>query len=263
MRLEFLGSGTSFGVPEIGCTCPVCRSPDPHDQRCRCSVWVQHAGLSVVVDTPPDFRLQCLRAGLVRLDAVLITHLHADHIFGLDEIRKFNRLQDAAINVYVPRDFVERFHQIFHYCFHAAPAGITLPRFQMHEVDDAPLAVGADRGLAITPVTINHGRDDIKGYLFTAGGRRIAYLTDCRSVPPASAALVRGVDVLIVGALWRQGWQHPGHLNLEQAIALARDLAAGETFLTHLTHHMGLHAATSAELPPHIHLAYDGLVVEL
>lgn len=258
MRLEFLGTGTSFGVPEIGCDCEVCRSDDPRDQRLRCSIWVQHADASIVVDMPPDFRQQCLRANIGRVDAVFMTHLHADHLFGLDDIRIYNRRQEGAIAVHVPDFELPRFHEVFGYTVAAGAPAATLPRV-------VPVAVGLDAvrigALEVQPVDVDHGQGSVKGYVFTDGVSRMVYLTDCKSLPKATIGAVRGCDVLIVGALWKEDWRHVGHLNLAEALELALDLDCGETYLTHMTHRMGLHRATQAELPAGVFLGYDGLVV--
>ena len=258
MELEILGSGTSFGVPEIGCDCEVCESPDPRDQRYRCSVWLRHEELSLVVDAPPEFRLQCRRAGLTRLDAMLITHLHADHIFGLDDLRKFNRLQEAEMPVYLPETMEERFRQLFHYTLESAHSGLTRPRFDLRAIGLDAFTLGEVR---IQPLDMEHSHERIYGYLFQVNDFRIAYMTDCKSLSAESEALVRGADVAIIGALWKADWTHAGHLNLQEAIAYSQKLGIQRTLLTHITHKMGLHAATSTELPTGIELAYDGLVI--
>lgn len=258
MRLEFLGSGTSFGVPEIGCACTVCTSPDPRDRRWRSSIWVQHDGVSLVVDATPDFREQCLRSRLPRLDALLITHLHADHVFGLDDARKYNYLQRMALPIYLPPQYEAQFRAIFHYALTEPAPGLTRPRFAIHPLDDQPLRFGA---LTVLPVAVAHGAETIAGFIFEADGWRCAYLTDCKELPPATRAAVLGADVLILGALWDLPRRHPGHLNLAEALALAAELAPGRTCLTHLTHLIGRHADLSPRLPPGVALAYDGLVL--
>jgi phosphoribosyl 1,2-cyclic phosphate phosphodiesterase len=258
LRLEFLGTGTSFGVPEIGCNCAVCTSPDPRDRRWRSSIWVAHDDASLVVDATPDFREQCLRSRLPRLDALLLTHLHADHIFGLDDVRKYNYLQQMAMPVHLPPQYEARFRAIFHYALAEPPPGLTRPRFDVLPLDGAPLRFG---DLEVQPVAVEHGAETIAGYLFSAHGWRCAYLTDCKELPPATKAAVHGVDVLILGALWDLPRRHAGHLNLAEALELAAELAPRQTYLTHLTHMMGRHAETQARLPPGVALAHDGLVV--
>jgi phosphoribosyl 1,2-cyclic phosphate phosphodiesterase len=258
LRLEFLGTGTSFGVPEIGCACAVCTSPDPRDRRWRSSIWVQHGDTSLVVDATPDFREQCLRSRLPRLDALLITHLHADHIFGLDDARKYNYLQQMALPVHLPPQYVAQFRTIFHYALAEPAPGLTRPRFALHPHDGQPIPFG---GLTVQPLAVEHGAETIAGYLFTADGWRCAYLTDCKELPPATRAAVQGVDVLILGALWDLPRRHSGHLNLSEALDLAAELAPRQTYLTHLTHLMGRHADVLPRLPPGVALAHDGLVL--
>lgn len=260
MRLEFLGTASSFGVPQIGCTCAVCRSADPRDQRCRCGLWITTPSLSLLVDTTPDLRTQCLRAGITKVDTVLITHLHADHIFGLDDVRIFTARQGGELPVYVPERDVPRFSMIFGYALRPAAPGLTRPRLRVVPVGEAPLQL-AD--LHVQPLTVWHGEGDITNYVFHTGRERVAYLTDCKSLAPASKELVRGVDVLIIGALWNEPTTHLGHCNLSEALALAAELGARQTYLTHLTHRMGLHAATTGILPPGVTLAYDGLALDL
>ncbi len=260
MRLHVLGSGTSFGVPEIGCHCATCLSDDPRDRRLRSSVWVEHEGVHLIVDTTPDFRQQCLRAQVPRVDALLITHTHADHIFGMDDVRIYNRLQHDAIPVYLPSQFAPHFSQLFGYTLHEAPAGLTRPRFSLREIGLEPLVFGS---LTVQPVVVQHGSEPIAGYLFSSSAGRIAYLTDCKELPDETRAAVAGAEVIILGALWKREWRHASHMNLEEALVMAEELGGGQTFLTHLTHHMGCHRETSETLPDGVALAWDGLELQL
>ena len=260
MRFEFFGTGTSQGVPEILCDCKVCQSDDPRDKRLRCSVWLQFDGLDFVVDVTPDFRQQCLRSDIKKIDALFLTHLHADHCFGLDDVRKFNRIQEKSIPIYLPAHMEDDFRSMFAYCLEDHPAGLFRPRFDLQLIDLDPVTYG---DLTIHPLKVNHGEIFIRDFLFEAHGKRIAYLTDCHHVMPESLDKVIGSDIVILDALWKKDWEHYGHLNLSQALEYAEVLQGKETWFTHITHFMGCHAETSKELPENIKLAWDGLVLEL
>jgi phosphoribosyl 1,2-cyclic phosphate phosphodiesterase len=259
MRLEFLGTGTSFGVPQIGCSCDVCISHNPKDDRTRCSLWVQNESTSIVVDTGTDFRSQCLRSHIQHISAVLYTHFHADHIFGLDDLRAFNYLHHKEIPIYLPTFMKKSFLKCFEYTITKPGPGLTRPRFQLNMVENEHFVID---NIVIEPVDVFHGETRVKGYIFSVNNTRIAYLTDCKSLPDETISKVTGADIIILSALWNMSKQHPGHLNLNEAIELAEKLDAGTTYLTHLTHEMGLHDVTEKTLPPSIHLAYDSLVLE-
>ena len=257
LTLTFLGTGTSHGVPMIGCPCAVCHSADPRDRRLRSSVLVEwpmadrDTPCRVVVDTGPDFRTQALAHGLTWLDALLFTHSHADHIFGLDDVRRFNHLQRAAMPAYADAMTAADLRHTFHYIFDQADQrGGGLPQVTLHEVA-APFALC---GQSIIPVPVMHGRRPILGYRI--GG--LAYLTDCNAIPEASWPLLAGLDVLVLDALRDRA--HPTHFSLEEAVAVATRVGARRTWFTHVCHELS-HEATCARLPEGMALAHDGLVV--
>ena len=260
MRLEFLGTGTSYGVPQIGCFCDVCSSNDFRDKRSRCSIWLQTESLSIIVDTGPDFRCQCLRSGVLHIDAVLYTHFHADHVFGLDDLRQFNTLQKSRLPVYAPYFMIERFKEVFGYTIEEAERGLNRPQLELSSIDETPIHI---EDLQIQPVDVWHGREKIKGYVFRNRGVKISYLVDCKALPPPTVSEVIGSDVVILSALWNKPRSHPAHLNLDEAIKLAKELHCGSTYLTHITHKMGRYSATQKSLPETIFLAYDGLILDL
>ena len=247
-----LGSGTSTGVPTLGCSCPVCTSSDPRDQRLRPSILLSWDHFRVVIDTTPDFRTQALRAGLRTLDAVLLTHSHADHIMGLDDIRPFNFDRAEPIPVLGDAATLADIRRVYKYVFDDNYPHSTIPRIAT-AVIDAPWEIG---GVRFEPLTVMHGPQPILAYRF---GRH-AYVTDFSQLPPAAKARLRGLDVLFLDALRRR--EHPTHSTLENSLALVRELQPRRAFFTHICHELG-HASTSAELPPGVALAYDGLRLDL
>ena len=250
----FLGTGTSHGVPMIGCDCLVCRSEDARDKRTRPSIVVElDNGMQVLVDTTPDLRTQALAHNLRRVDALLYTHSHADHVFGLDEIRRFNALGRSAMPIFGDAPTVADVRRIFSYAFDPdAPSGGGRPDLRLWTLG-GPFCIGPQE---IVPVPIWHGHRLILGYRF--GG--LAYLTDCSGIPEPSMALLQGLDVLVLDALRRRA--HPTHFNVDQAVAMAQRLQARQTYFTHITHDLG-HAETCAGLPPGITLAHDGLRIPI
>jgi phosphoribosyl 1,2-cyclic phosphate phosphodiesterase len=254
VRVLFLGTGTSHGVPMIGCDCDVCRSADPRDKRFRPSIYVQFpGGVSVLVDTTPDLRTQALQHDLRRVDAVLITHAHADHIMGLDEVRRFNALSGASMPIHADEGTLAAVRRLFDYAFDAnGRQGGGVPKLDLVPID-GPFQV---RGHDVVPVPIRHGRADILGFRFGA----FAYLTDCSGVPEPSMPLLEHLDVLVLDALRKR--PHPTHFTLAEAIDVARRIGARETYFTHIAHDLG-HAATTAELPAGMALAYDGLALDV
>jgi phosphoribosyl 1,2-cyclic phosphate phosphodiesterase len=254
VRVTFLGTGTSHGVPMIGCDCDVCQSSDPRDNRLRSSIYVESGdGLCVLVDTTTDLRMQALRAGVRRVDAILFTHSHADHVMGLDEVRRFNMLTRQPMPVYGSRETLSDLRRTFSYVFQSnAPKGGGVPDLRMWPIE-GPCCVGS---LGIVPIPIFHGRWQILGYRFGP----FAYLTDCSGIPDSSLALLQGLDTLVLDALRHR--PHPTHFSLDQAMAMARRIGARQTYFTHIAHELG-HAATCATLPAGMTLASDGLVLDI
>ncbi len=250
--LTVLGSGTSMGVPTIGCPCKVCHSSDPHNKRTRPSVLLQYQDRAVIIDTTPDFRTQALRVDLKRLDAVLLTHAHADHILGLDDIRPFNIFQQAPIPVYASRDTLQTVRQTFAYIFRHGEPLSTVPKIELHELDGSIELFG----LTIDPIPVLHGPMEVLGFRFG----RCAYLTDFSTIPDASLPLLADLDFLFLDAL--RHVPHPTHCTVEQALAYVERLKPRRAFFTHVCHDLE-HEATNATLPAHVRLAYDGLQLEV
>ena len=252
--MTFLGTGTSAGVPMIGCRCAVCQSTDPKDTRLRPSIHVDVPGrASILVDTTPDFRQQALTSGLEQIDAVLFTHSHADHILGLDDIRRFNWVQGGPIPCYATPATWADIRLTFHYAFDGAQRkGGGIPRLDVREID-GPFAVN---GVRIVPVPLWHGDAPILGFRFGS----FAYLTDCNRLDDAAWGVVDGVETLVIDAL--RDKPHPTHFTVEEALVAIARIQPTRAFMTHMSHDLG-HAATSARLPAGVNLAYDGLVLDV
>lgn len=254
LEVVVLGSGTSHGVPMIGCGCAVCRSCDPHDRRTRPSVWLRCGATCLLVDTAPELRLQCLANGIDRVDAVLFTHHHADHVSGLDDVRRFNWLLGGPVPCYGTRRTLDALRRMFAYAFDAAPdSPHSRPQIDLRELSADTLTIGE---ATVVPIPLMHGPMPVLG--FRVGS--FAYCTDCSFIADDSVDKLRGVEVLILDALRRK--PHPTHFSLEQAVAMAGRIGAARTFFTHIAHELG-HAATNAELPRGMALAHDGLRVNL
>ncbi|MGQ0737120.1 MAG: MBL fold metallo-hydrolase [Acidobacteriota bacterium] len=249
-RVTFLGTGTSHGVPMIGCACATCRSADPRDRRLRPSVYVAvDGGPSILIDTSTDLRQQALAHGLERVDAILFTHSHADHVMGLDEVRRFNVLQRSAIPAYADARTERDLRRTFHYVFDPpAEQGGGIPQIGLQAISGA-FRVGP---VEILPVPVLHGARPIVGYRIGS----FAYLTDCSAIPDASWPLLSGLDVLVLDALRHR--PHPTHYTVGQALEVVGRLTPRQAYFTHICHDLP-HAATNAELPPGVELAYDGL----
>ena len=259
MKFTFLGTGTSVGVPMIGCHCATCRSDDPRDQRLRTGLLVEQAGRQLLVDVSTDFRQQALRAEIEKIDAVLITHCHADHVFGLDDLRPLN-FQHGAIPVYASAATWRDLRRVFYYIFEpkhiGAHIGGGLPQLVPHEFEGAFEVCG----LQVTPFPVIHGQSEVTGFRFNVGHKSAAFVTDCNIIPAASLDLLCGLDLLILDALRLK--PHPTHLHLEQSLAYVADLKPRQTLLTHMGHEIG-YAGWQSRLPRGVELAYDGLQIEI
>src|ERR1700737_4823501 len=252
LKITVLGSGTSMGVPTLGCPCRVCHSNDPHDKRLRPSLLISRGGQNVVIDTTPDFRQQALRVGLDRLDAILLTHGHADHILGFDDIRPFNIRQKSALPVYGTEETFQVIRRAFAYVFDERPSLSTVPSVDLR-VMNRPVEL---MGLPIIPVPLLHGDLEVLGFRFG----RAAYVTDFSELPNSSVPLLEGLDELILDAI--RDIPHPMHQTVEQALALIDRLKPRRAWFTHIAHDLA-HAETNARLRKlglrNVQLAYDGL----
>lgn len=251
ITITFLGTGTSSGVPMISCDCEVCRSEDPHDNRLRSSILVQSASTSIVVDTGPDFRTQMLREKIRKLDAVILTHPHKDHLAGLDDIKAFNFFNKKSIDIYADSLTEEAVRRDFHYAFSDTKyPGI--PELEMHTINLDPFVVG---DIPVIPVQVWHMKMPVMGFRFG----KFTYITDANRIDPEQMNKIRGSEVMVLNALRRE--KHISHFNLEEAIETVNDLKVPAAYFTHLSHQMGKHAEVETELPDGIHLSYDGLKI--
>lgn len=253
MRITFLGTGTSQGVPVIGCTCEVCSSLDFRDKRLRTALHIQLQEQSWVVDTGPDFRQQMLREHIQRLDAVIFTHAHRDHTAGLDDVRAYNFLQQMDMPIYGTQPTLDQLRVEYAYAFEKnAPLG--LPRLDLREIDDNPFTIA---GFEIIPLPVMHLRMPVFGYRFG----NFSYITDANFIPDKTLERLKGTEILVLNALQHE--PHVSHFNLTQALTQAKAINAKKTYLLHMSHRLGLHAAIEKSLPDNVSLAYDGLQLDL
>jgi len=253
MRITVLGSGTSQGVPVIACNCEVCRSGDQRDKRLRCAILVEEGDTTLLVDAGPDFRQQMLRHNVSNLDAVLLTHEHADHIFGLDDIRSFNWIRKSPMDIYCESRVAENLKTIFNYAF-AENRYPGTPQMELIPIHDKPFHV---KGVKVIPIRLYHHKLPVYGFRFG----KFAYLTDFNRIEPEELIKLEGVEVLIICALRKH--THISHLNLSEALILATLISPQRTYLTHMSHEMGFHAELLEILPVGVEPAFDGLIIEM
>jgi phosphoribosyl 1,2-cyclic phosphate phosphodiesterase len=253
LNVTFLGTGTSQGVPVIGCSCEVCRSLDFRDKRLRTSIHVEVDGLSLVIDTGPDFRQQMLRENISRLDAVIFTHAHRDHTAGLDDVRAYNFMQEMDMPVYGTTPTLEQLKIEYAYAF-SGEKYPGIPRINLHPIDDAPFDIN---GTPIEPLPVMHLKMPVLGFRI----KNFSYITDANFIPDTTVEKLRGTDVLVLNALQRD-W-HISHFNLDEALKAVKQINPREAYFTHISHRLGLHRTVSKELPQNVWLAFDGLHLDL
>lgn len=254
MKIRFLGTGTSQGVPVIACQCHVCQSNDKRDKRLRSSILIELGQHNIVIDTGPDFRYQMLREKISHLDAILMTHSHKDHIAGLDDVRAFNYLQQSALNIYAEKNTLASLEREFYYAF-SAKKYPGVPQLELIELQaTVPFTLF---GQEIIPIEVMHYKMPVLGYRIG----KFAYITDAKTVSTISRDLLRGVEVLVVNALQEES--HISHFTLEEALAFIADINPKQAYLTHISHRFGTHEYIQHKLPPHVHVAYDQLQIEV
>jgi phosphoribosyl 1,2-cyclic phosphate phosphodiesterase len=249
LSITVLGSGTSVGVPTIGCHCAVCSSDDPRDKRLRPSIYIKYGDRGIIIDTTPDFRQQALRARIERVDGIFFTHSHADHVMGLDDVRPFNFKQGGVIPIYGSEDTIDNIRHAFRYIFDSRFSESSVPRLVTNVFNSAPIDFF---GLEFTPIRLWHGKGTVYGFRFGSA----AYLTDHSDIPDESMEQLRGLEVLFLDALRHK--PHPTHSTVERSLQSVEKLAPQRAFFTHICHDLG-HARTEADLPENVRLAYDGL----
>ncbi|MBN2300991.1 MAG: MBL fold metallo-hydrolase [Lentisphaerae bacterium] len=257
MNITFLGTGTSSGIPIIGCDCPVCMSANPKNKRLRSSILVEADGVYLVVDTAPDFREQALRYRIPRVDAVLFTHAHADHVFGFDDIRRFNTIQGARIPAYGAPETINDLRRIFSYIgMNPKTKGLYRPDIEYHAVDNR-FKIG---DIFVEPLPVEHGGIATFGYVFEHLEKTVGYFPDCHEMSPAVIEKLRGIDIMILDALRYR--EHRTHLTVEASIAILKQIGAHSSYMTHMCHDVD-HDELEDSLPTGMHVSYDGLVLTL
>lgn len=254
MKITFLGTGTSQGVPFIGCDCAVCTSPDKRDNRLRTSVWIETAGTSIVIDSGPDFRYQMLRANVRKLDAIIYTHGHKDHVAGMDDIRAYNYHYQKDMEVFATEETQGTLKREFQYVF-SDKTYPGIPQVNLHTINgDTPFTIN---GITITPIKVLHYKLEVLG--FRIGD--FTYITDANYIAPAEMEKIKGSRALVLNALRHE--QHVSHYTLKEAIEVAAESGAENAYFTHISHQLGLHTEIDSHLPLGMHLAYDGLTLHL
>lgn len=257
LTLTFLGTGTSQGIPMIACSCAVCQSRDPRDQRTRSSLLITTDEQQILIDTTPDLRFQCLREKIDHLDAVLFTHSHTDHMMGFDDLRRFCELEEKALPIYAAPPTMEKIEEAFRFVFEGPKPFKNYLSIEKNLIK-GPFFLG---NIEIVPVPLKHGRMPVMGFVFKKEERTLlAYYTDCQAVSPEAISEAFGAEVLILDAL--RDRPHPTHLNFEGAIAASHCIEAKETFFTHFCHEVS-HSEKEPQLPPYMKLAYDGLKITI
>ena len=254
MKVTFLGTGTSQGVPVIACQCAVCMSDDKYDNRLRVSVLIEVEGKTIVIDSGPDFRYQMLRAGVKKLDAILYTHEHKDHVAGLDDVRAFNYKQDSEVDIYAHKRVQEALKKEFHYVF-SGNNYPGIPRLKLNTIEDGQSFQAA--GIDIVPILVMHFQLPVYGFRFGD----FTYITDAKTITDEEKLKIKGSDILVINALQKE--KHISHFTLDEALELAAEIGAKKTYLTHISHRLGTHAEVSKQLPEGVFLAYDGLELDI
>jgi len=253
MKITFLGTGTSQGIPIIGCMCNVCQSKDLKDNRLRSSIWVEADDQSIVIDTGPDFRQQMLRVDIKRLDAVVFTHSHKDHINGFDDIRAFNYIQKGPIDVYLEEDVMTAIRRDYFYMFEEFKyPGI--PEAEFHIIQNKPFKIG---DLEMEPIRVYHYKMPVLGFRI----KNFTYITDANKISEEEIEKMKGTEVLVLNALRHE--KHISHFSLEEALEMVKRINPKKAYLTHISHQLGIHKQVNEGLPPNVELAWDGLELNL